>query len=109
MILKCQCVRSGEEIEAILVENPFLKENEVDLKKLHITFLAETPTQEKLEKLKEVSHSPDRFQIIGRTIFVHCEKYGSTKLSNTFFERKLKVSATTRNWKTVNKLREMAE
>jgi uncharacterized protein (DUF1697 family) len=29
-------------------------------------------------------------------------------LSNNFFEQKLKVKATTRNWKTVNKLVELA-
>lgn len=102
-------VRQCEDIEAVLVGNPFLKEGETDLKKLYVTFLAEMPTEEKLEKIKEVDYLPDRFEIDGRTVFVWCEKYGSTKLSNTFFERKLKVSATTRNWKTVNKLREMGE
>lgn len=33
--------------------------------------------------------------------------YGRTKLSNAFFERKLKVPATTRNWKTVTALHDM--
>lgn len=33
--------------------------------------------------------------------------YGRTKLSNAFFERKLKVAATTRNWKTVTALHDM--
>jgi uncharacterized protein (DUF1697 family) len=30
--------------------------------------------------------------------------YGTTKLNNNFFEKKLKITATTRNWKTVNEL-----
>ena len=34
--------------------------------------------------------------------------YGKTKLTNNFFERKLKVSATTRNFKTTNYLVELA-
>jgi len=29
-------------------------------------------------------------------------------MNNNFFEKKLKVNATTRNWKTVNKLFELA-
>jgi uncharacterized protein (DUF1697 family) len=35
--------------------------------------------------------------------------YGNTKLSNIFFENKLKVTATTRNWKTINELVYIAE
>ena len=30
-------------------------------------------------------------------------------MNNNFFEQKLKVKATTRNWKTVNKLYELAK
>ena len=50
------------------------------------------------------------FILIDKEIFLYCPNgYGNTKLTNNFFENKLKVSATTRNWKTVNKLLEMAE
>ncbi len=42
-------------------------------------------------------------------IFMHCPNgYGRTKLNNAFFERKLKMPATTRNWKTVIALYDMA-
>ena len=42
-------------------------------------------------------------------IFLFCPGgYGRTKLSNNFFEKKLGVVATTRNWKSVNALYEMA-
>lgn len=34
--------------------------------------------------------------------------YGRTKLNNAFFERKLGVAATTRNWRTVRALAEMS-
>ena len=30
-----------------------------------------------------------------------------TRLNNNFFEKKLEISATTRNWRTVNKLVEI--
>ncbi len=36
-------------------------------------------------------------------------RYGKTKLSNNFFEKKLDVLATTRNWKTIHALYEMAK
>jgi uncharacterized protein (DUF1697 family) len=36
------------------------------------------------------------------------DSYGETKISNNFFEKKLKVKATTRNWNTIMKLAAMA-
>ena len=35
--------------------------------------------------------------------------YARTKLTNNIFEKKLKTTATTRNWKTTNKLLEMSK
>lgn len=102
-------IRSGEEIRKIISLNPFLKEKNINLEKLHVTFLSEVPNESNLEKLKGIDYSPDRFRIIGKEVFLYIpEGYGNTKLSNNFFENKLKVTATTRNWKTVNKLFELA-
>ena len=36
------------------------------------------------------------------------KQYSDSKLTNKFFESKLKITATTRNWKTVIKLNEIA-
>ena len=102
-------IRTKEELEKILSQNSFTKEKSIDLKKLHVTLLSETPDREKMEQIKEVDFSPDQFIIKGKEIYLHIpNSYGETKLSNKFFENKLKVSATTRNWNTVNKLLELA-
>jgi|SRR6218665_1110935 len=102
-------IRSAEEIAALIKKNPFLKDKKIDLDKLHVTFLAQLPEKAKTDTLKDVDFPPDQFVIIGKEVFVHCpESYGETKLSNKFFESKLNVRATTRNWKTVNKLLELA-
>lgn len=46
----------------------------------------------------------------GNVFFLYCaDGYGLTKLSNSFLEKKLKTSATTRNLNTVLKLCEMAK
>ena len=51
----------------------------------------------------------DDFSVGRQEIFLHCSNgYGRTKLNNAFFERKLKMPATTRNWKTVEALNGMA-
>ncbi len=98
-------IRTAKEMEAIVNENPFLKEKNIEIEKLHVTYLDKEPTQENLDKIKDLNYEPDRFYIIGKEIYLYCPGgYGNTKLSNTFFENKLKVIATTRNWKTTNEI-----
>jgi uncharacterized protein (DUF1697 family) len=52
--------------------------------------------------------APDEFRLLGRQVYLYCPNgYGRTKLNNAFFERKLAVAATTRNWRTVTNLAEL--
>jgi uncharacterized protein (DUF1697 family) len=52
--------------------------------------------------------APDELRVVGREVYLHCPNgYGRSKLTNAFFERRLGVAATTRNWKTVTKLAEL--
>ncbi len=45
-----------------------------------------------------------------KEVFIYCEgKYHLTKISNTFFEKNLKTPATSRNWKTVTKILDLAK
>lgn len=101
-------IRTVNEIEQAILNNPFLK-NKAEVEGLFLTFLKSTPSAEKLENIKSFDFSPDKFEIVGKDVFGICfGKYHKTKISNQFFESKLKVSATTRNWKTVNKLFDIA-
>jgi len=94
----------------IFQNNPFLQKRNEDIKALYVTILAELPDNEMLNAVKDFQHKADEFQVIGKNIYIFCpDGYGRTKLTNTFFERKLKVAATTRNWKTVTKLMELSE
>jgi uncharacterized protein (DUF1697 family) len=102
-------MRTVEEMQNTLKNNPFPKNKNNNPEKMHVTLLAELPEQQQLEKIRKYDYSPDRFEIIGKDVFLYCPNgYGTTKLSNSFFESRLKVSATTRNWKTVNALVEIA-
>ena len=103
-------IRTGKEFKAVLDNNPFLKEKDIDAEKLHITFLTDTPAKENIDKANTYNYEPDRFIISGREVYVYCPNgYGNTKINNTFFENKLKVTATTRNLKTVKELVRIAE
>ena len=42
-------------------------------------------------------------------VYLHCPfGYGRSQLSNAFFEKQLGVAATTRNWRTVTALTDLA-
>lgn len=103
-------VRSRIEIEKSIINNPFYKENEDFVDKLHLTFLKEIPKKENRIKAESFNYECDKFVIKDKDVFILCEgKYHKTKLSNQFFESKLKIAATTRNWKTVLKLLELSK
>ncbi|MBC8147346.1 MAG: DUF1697 domain-containing protein [Bacteroidetes bacterium] len=102
-------VRTLDEIVKSISNNPFTKEKDYDIERLYLTFLKENPTTENLEKLKKFDFPLDKFEIIEKDVFGYCSgKFSDSKITNNFFESKLKVVATTRNWKTVNKLFELA-
>ncbi|MDQ3108316.1 MAG: DUF1697 domain-containing protein [Bacteroidota bacterium] len=101
-------VRNAAELKKIVDANIFAPKKNIDLSKLHVTFLSDEPEKTLAEGLKKISFLPDEFLIKGKEVYLHIPvSYGETKLSNKFFENKLKVTATTRNWKTVNTLLEM--
>ncbi len=104
-------IKTVEEFKNVVENNPFIEKDEnIDITKLHLTFLKEIPLEEHLEKIKTYSFSPDEFIIDDKNVFVHCPNgYGRTKIHNNFFERKLKVEATTRNWKSILKLIELSK
>jgi len=104
-------IRTNQEMQAIIDNCPFssldLVENGT---KVLVTFLASVPSTEKIEAVMEYVIAPEELVVRGREIYLHCPNgYGRTKLSNQFLERKLKVTATTRNWRSVQKLYALSE
>jgi uncharacterized protein (DUF1697 family) len=101
--------KTPAELCETIQNNPFLKKRGVDLSRLHVTFLAKAPAAAALKKLEALNAGPDQWQCRGSEIYLYCpDGYGRTKLSNTALERMLSVTATTRNWRTVNQLYQMA-
>jgi uncharacterized protein (DUF1697 family) len=99
-------LRTKAELAKVIAGNPFAVG---DLAKVHVTFLAQKPEAPLVRALAEHRSPPDEFRVVGREVYLRCPNgYGKTKLNNTFWERKLKVAATTRNWNTVTKLIELA-
>ncbi len=90
----------------VMQNNPYVKDHKKE--GLFLSFLSNIPAEEELLEINKYSFLPDKFEIFESFVFGYCEgKYHQTKISNQFFEKKLNVSATTRNWKTVLKISEM--
>jgi len=101
-------IRTEDELENIIKSNPFVKDPDIEIDKLHVTFLKDLPDPEINLDLKRSEN--EKFEVIGREIYLYLPNgYGRTKLTNNIFEKKLKTIATTRNWKTTNKLLEMSK
>jgi uncharacterized protein (DUF1697 family) len=101
-------IRQAYDLQQILMGNPFLTARNKDLGKLHVTFLYETPPESAWSKVITPAGNPDEFARAESAMYLFCPNgYGKTKLSNSFFERKLGVLVTTRNWNTVKALYKM--
>lgn len=101
-------IRSAADLRRVTAANPFVQRPGSPAA-LYVTFLAWRPPEAALSQLNAPVEELDEYSLGDQEIFVYCPGgYGRTKLSNTFFERKLKMPATTRNWKTVCTLLEMA-
>ena len=102
-------VINPEEIEYVLKNNPFIKRKK-DTNKLCVTFLSETPSVVNIEKLSAINYSPEEYFIEGKHIYLFVPNgFGKAKLNINLFENKLKVVGTSRNWKTVKALSELAK
>lgn len=103
-------VRSDVELESIINSNPFIKEENIEMDKLHVTFLREVPEFTISSGLEIKKEEGEKFLIISKEVYLYLPNgYGRTKLNNTMFEKKLKTSATTRNWNTINKLLQLSK
>lgn len=101
-------VRTSNEMENVIANNPFLKEKDVDSSKLHVTFLQEAAQKSSVKTLEKLATSQEKFYPVSREIYLYCpEGYGRTKLSNNAIEKALSVTATTRNWRTIYTLLHM--
>lgn len=97
-------LRSRKEMAQVVEGNPFLAGG-LDRAKLHVTFLEAVPDPALLTGINAGKAPPDEFHASGSQVYLYCpEGYGRSKLNNAFWERRLRVAATTRNWNTVETL-----
>lgn len=101
-------LRSSDELQTTAGLNPLLHAD-TDPKALAVVFLADNPSQSRVQTLDPNRSPPDKFAVMGREIYLHCPNgFARTKLTTAYFDSKLNTTATIRNWNTVLKLRELS-
>lgn len=102
-------VLSKQKLEQVVSNNPFTKDKTKDPTYFHVTFLADKPIAGDKETILMNKSAVEEIVFSDEAVYLYCpEGYGRTRLNNNFLENKLKVQATTRNWKTTITLLEMA-
>lgn len=98
------------ELEACLKNNPFLKEQDSDIKKLYVAFISTTLRSDSINDLKMSQVKPDEASIDANRIFIkYAVGAGKTRFDQKYIEKKLNVTATIRNWNTVTQLFQLYE
>jgi uncharacterized protein (DUF1697 family) len=98
-------LRSQDEFGKVIKMNPFLKQPGISPEKLHVIFLSASPENDVLKQLEGLAKAPDESWCLGREIYLHLPNgFAQSSLMNNPIERKFLGQATTRNWRTVNKI-----
>jgi uncharacterized protein (DUF1697 family) len=99
--------RTHTQLKTVLKKNPFSRSNN---SRLYFTFFASRPEDTLLKGLLANDFSPDKIEVIGEVIYtLYATRYSDSKFNNNWFERRLKISATTRNWNTLTSLAALVE
>ncbi len=99
-------VRRFRDIQQIVENNPFDNVKASEVSKWYVTFLSGTPPNEVKGYLGVYSNDSEYARIGQKEIYIYAANYTKTHFSNSYIERTLGCTATTRNWATVNKLLE---
>lgn len=103
-------VKTHQEVRDAFENNPFEKDVTNNPKLFYVVFLKNKPQPENVAHLKTYDYSPEAYILKDKIIYFYAANgAGNAKMSNNFFENKLKVQATTRNWRTTHKLVELSQ
>jgi uncharacterized protein (DUF1697 family) len=99
-------VRTAADLASVVTANPFVARG-VAAAELHATFLSAAPAKARIDAVDREACKPDEFAVGPRVIYARLRN-GITGSRLPDWDRVLGVRATTRNWNTTTKLRELA-
>jgi uncharacterized protein (DUF1697 family) len=101
-------LRTAAELRQVIFDNPYVTQAAPE-EMLHVYFLANLPTALAVSQLDRQRSPPDTFHVHGKEIYVQLPRgVAYTKFTNAYFDSNLGAVSTSRNWRTVRKLAELA-
>tara|TARA_R110000868_G_scaffold125037_3_gene330392 strand:+ start:13175 stop:13720 length:546 start_codon:yes stop_codon:yes gene_type:complete len=98
------------DFEKIIKDSPFVRMEDSQKTNAYFVLLKNSPEAKLAQNLASETYPNETFSITGNCVYLNCHKgYGNAKCNNNFFEKKLQIQATTRNYKTMMKLLQMAK
>jgi len=100
--------RTPQELGKVIRRNPFPKESSVAPAKVHVAFLSHLPKADAVKRLEALATPPEQLHHSGTEVYLYYrDGMGRAKLTGNVLEKVLSVTATMRNWNTLNQLYEM--
>lgn len=96
-----------DELELAIANNPFPDAVD-DPRMLSLGFLESAPESPDLDKLETLRKDSERFALVGALFYQHAPKGFARSKMAAGAERALGVPMTSRNWRTVSALRDLA-
>jgi uncharacterized protein (DUF1697 family) len=95
-------VRTPAEMESVIAANPFPEAAAERPKLLHVVFLEGDADADGVDTLHSDDLTQDVCRVDGRQLYVdYTDGVHGSKLTSTYFRRRLGVDGTARNWRTV--------
>ena len=102
-------VKTRTEIKKILDSNPYNDPEDLASNKIYFILLQELPQKEDIETTSTIVFENEKFIITPECVFIRYDLgAGKAKCGINFFESKLKVATTSRNYRTMMKLLELS-
>lgn len=100
-------VKTRDELTTVFNNSPFDEDKKVES---YFVLLSEIPDKELVAEVSQKTYPDDAYEIINNCIYLFCAKgYGRAKFNLSYFEKKLNVNATARNYKTMVKLLSLSD
>lgn len=101
-------IRTRDEFEDTVGNNPFAAAEEDENVKLYVTFLHEAPSDEQVQTLLSAQNDAETFAVEEDVVYSKIQADRQQRGRFTDVGKQLGMPATRRNWRVVNKVLDMA-
>jgi len=103
-------VITKKQLKTIFKSNPFLKNKAIDIKALYTILLKDNYFAEGIKLIEPYLTNNEELKLIDNCAYIYYPiGAGKSKLTINIIEKKLKTTATSRNWRTITKLVELSD